>query len=238
MELPKLYKAKVKNKQMLNRRDLLVDFDIIDPPEINSKPGQFINLNVSENTFRAYSICSNSLLTNLVSIVVSIDHDGAGSVFLRNLQIGDEVKFIGPSGKFSLPNILFDTLVFFATGTGIAPFIPMWHKLINLKYKGNITVYFGIRSEDELFFVDKLDYFKKELNFEYKICVSQPTPKWGMKKGRVTELFDIKDFSNKQYFLCGHPLMIGDMIGILQKNSVLNENIYYERFTVSNKKTA
>ncbi len=236
MQLPKLYKAKLKSKQMLNNRDMLIDLELINPPEIYFKPGQFINLNVAENTFRSYSICSSSLLTNQVSIVVSVGHDGVGTKYLKESKKNDEVKFIGPSGKFFLPDNLLNNLVFIATGTGIGPFISMWYKLEELKYQGKTVVYFGVRTEDEIFFVDKLNYFKKVLNFGYKICVSRPSSKWSMPKGKVTELFDISNFLNKQYFLCGHPLMIEDMLSILEENNVADENIFHERFTVSVKK--
>ena len=74
------------------------------------------------------------------------------------------------------------------------------------------------------------------MNFEYKICVSRPSPKWDMPKGKVIELLNISDFSDKQYFLCGHPLMIEDMLNIFQRNEVPKENIFHERFTVSVKK--
>lgn len=221
---------------MLNARDMLVDFELINPTEIHFRPGQFINLNVAENTFRSYSICSSPLLSNQITIVVSVDHDGVGTKYLKNIKINDDVSFIGPSGRFFLPDNLANSLVFIATGTGIGPFISMWYKLEELKYQGNIMFYFGVRTEDEIFFVDKMDYFKEPLNFNYKLCVSRPSSEWKQTKGKVTELFDVSDFSNKQYFLCGHPLMIEDMLVILQKNGVPEENIFHERFTVFLKK--
>ena len=175
MQLPKLYKAKLKNKRMLNHRDMLVDFELIDPAEIQFKPGQFINLNVAENTFRSYSICSDPSLSREIAIAVSVSHEGVGTRYLKELQKDNEVEFIGPSGKFYLPDNLLDNLVFVATGTGVSPFVPMWHKLENAKYTGKIMFYFGVRTENEIFFVDKLDYFSKVLDFEYKICVSRPS---------------------------------------------------------------
>ena len=98
MKHPKLYKAKLKGKQMLNARDMLVEFELIKPAEIHFKPGQFINLNVAENTFRSYSICSDSSLLDKVSIVASVSHEGVGTKYLKELKQSDEIRFIGPSG--------------------------------------------------------------------------------------------------------------------------------------------
>ena len=91
---PKLYKAVVADKKMLNNRDMLLNFKLINPSEIHFKPGQFINLNVAKNTFRSYSICSDPLLLNKVSVVVSIDHDGAGTKFLKSIQLFKQARTI------------------------------------------------------------------------------------------------------------------------------------------------
>jgi NAD(P)H-flavin reductase len=43
---PKLYKAKAIKKEMINKRDLLAEFQFIEPAEFEFYPGQFVNLNV------------------------------------------------------------------------------------------------------------------------------------------------------------------------------------------------
>lgn len=60
----------------------------------------------------------------------TLDHTlflGVASNFLCNLQVGDEVKVTGPNGKrFVLPlDTTAHDYVFFATGTGVAPFRGM-----------------------------------------------------------------------------------------------------------------
>lgn len=235
MKTPKLYKAKLTHKEMLNKRDLLVEYTLVEPTNIDFDPGQFINLNVGENTFRSYSIASPITKNNSVELVVSVDHEGIGSNYLKVSSIGDETKIIGPSGRFTLPENLINELVFIATGTGVAPFIPMFYKLVDLGYKGKISLCFGVRNEDEIFFVDKFEDLKTKLDFTYKICVSQPGPNWNGAKGKVTELLEISDFNNKQFFLCGHPLMIEDMIKRLTEKGVATTNIFHEKFTVSKK---
>lgn len=95
---------------------------------------------------RLYSIASSSAgedgQGNVIATTVKrlidedvVDHTlflGVASNFLCDLQVGDEVKVTGPNGKrFVLPA---DTsqhdYVFFATGTGIAPFRGMIRDLL------------------------------------------------------------------------------------------------------------
>ncbi len=230
-----MYQVKLVTKYMLNSRDLFVEYSLVNPTEMHFIPGQFINLNVAENTYRAYSIASPANEIIKLGFVISVDQPGIGANYLKNSQIGDQTKIIGPSGRFILPQNLFRDLVFVATGTGLAPYIPIFHKLVEQKYLGKIKLYFGARNETELFFIDKLDYFKQNLNLEYIICLSQPSAEWSQPMGRVTDLFDKNDVVNKQFFLCGHPAMIDDMQNVLLSSKVDKSNIFHEKFTVNKK---
>lgn len=233
METPHLRKAKLTKKQYLNEKTLLCEFALVEPPQMQSSAGQFVSLNVGENAYRPYSICSNPKNTQKFELIATVAHNGVGSSFLKSVQINQEVTLIGPSGRFKLPKNLFSELVFIATGTGIAPFISMFYDLFGRNYTRKINLYFGLRNENELFFIDILEKFKQEFkNFSYKLCFSQPSLDWKEPKGRVTNLLDIKNFGNKQFFVCGNPYMIEDIIRILKSAGVSDSCIFYEKFTV------
>lgn len=70
---------------------------------------------------------------------------GVCSNYLCNLKIGDKVKVTGPSGKrYLLPENVHDfNYVFFATGTGIAPFRGMIIELFEAGFKGEVALVFG-----------------------------------------------------------------------------------------------
>lgn len=108
------------------------------PPGVDAK-GQ-------PHKLRLYSIASptagedgnGSVIATTVKRLIDenvVDHRlflGVASNYLCDLQVGDEVRVTGPNGKrFVLPK---DTTahdyVFFATGTGIAPFRGMIHDLL------------------------------------------------------------------------------------------------------------
>jgi ferredoxin-NADP reductase len=154
--------------------------------------------------------------------------------------VGDSVEFIGPSGRFVLPETLLDNLTFIVTGTGIAPILSMLDSLNNIKTTSNIKLYFGVRDKSELFKVDQLEHFKNTMqHFDYFLCFSQDVPEDLSKvsvKGRVTDVVEM--VANTQYFICGNPYMVADMHSKLLNKGVIHTNIFHEKFTISKKATA
>jgi ferredoxin-NADP reductase len=238
-DTPKKILATVLEKNKLNDVDLEIIFETRE--NVSFLPGQFISVNCGNGMYRSYSISSSSMDKNKVGLIAAVGHEGVGSNYLKNISIGDITELVGPSGRFVLPEVLKENIVFIATGTGIAPVLSMIDYLMNTKYEGKVELYFGIRNTKELFKEDLLKTFKNTMkNFSYTLCFSQeenPNTTSPWKKGRVTEIFQIGDINNTQYFLCGNPYMVLDMAKVLTDKGVSEQDIYNEKFTVS-KKTA
>lgn len=227
MILPTKHIGEVKSLSWLNEKILRVDFDLTSKLEFT--PGQFVNLLVGPNTYRSYSICSDSRKLPL-SIVASVAHTGIGSDYLKALKKGDSLEMLAPCGFFALKKPFAKNLVFVATGTGIAPFISMFHELLREKFEGNVVFYFGVRNPKELFFQNVLDSFKKQFsNFDYTLCFSRECGEDPCSLGRVTKFLEVRESSH--YYLCGHPEMIKDIIKLLEDQGVSKDNIFTEKFT-------
>lgn len=103
-------------------------------------------------------------------------YTGVCSNYLADLQPGDKLQATGPSGKrFLLPHNAADfNYVFFATGTGIAPFRGMIMELLESGFKGNIALIFGCTYRTDLIYAS---YFRemeaKHENFHYITCISR-----------------------------------------------------------------
>jgi len=220
----------VEYKAWLNNKIILVTFKVREPAEIDFKPGQFINLNVADREYRSYSICSEHRDKQCISIAAAVNYEGLGANYIKSLEKGDTVYFIGPSGRFCLKEPLPARLVFVATGTGVAPFIPMLSYLKDTQYQGDVLLYFGIRSESDVIFKEELDNFMLSVpHFCYQIYVSRPE-NWFGNIGRVNGFIPV-DF-DAHYYLCGHPNMIDDMLKKLSQENIPYDNIMFEKFTV------
>lgn len=244
---PQQYKAKITRKQYLTENVIEIVMEVIEPVTIKFHAGQFVSLEVAPGEFRAYSITSPESENKFISLLVEVSHQGKGANLVRELEIGDEVTFIGPSGKFTLPPLLPDQLIFVATGVGFAPFESMFSNLALNNYPGKINFFFGIRSKQDLFKIDFLLKISKKIKgLNIHLCFSREMPdtpissngraKIYQHEGRVTQIIpDILKDENISgnhtiAFLCGNPLMIEEVITKLQRIGIKSEDIIYEKF--------
>lgn len=231
---PQKFKAILSEKENLNRTVMKITLKLENPKEMEFLSGQFVSLKVSESVYRSYSIFSSMFEKSSISLIIGIAHDGVGANYVRNIQIGDIVEFIGPSGRFVFPENIFQNFIFVATGTGLSPLISMIDDTYRLIPEKNITLLFGIRSPDDLFLYDHLKKLSNmNRNFRYKICFSKETSTKieNSFKGRVTDHMIIDRFS--QYFICGNPLMVQDVTKLLIEAGIDETNIFHEKFTVA-----
>lgn len=218
----------------INNRDLFLKILHKNPRKFKFKAGQFINIQVANNTYRAYSICTNPNTVTSIGIIASVEHVGIGANYLKSLKMGDTINYIGPSGLFKLKKPFAQNLHFFATGTGIAPFLSMFSELKELNSTNNIYLYFGIRNENNLFAIKELNNFKNNLkNFEFKIFISQPTDLKKYKPQRITNVLSSIEIADSHFYLCGQPSMVDEIKTSLQNRGIPLENIIYEKFTVN-----
>lgn len=201
------------------------------------RPGQFCTFRVAEGFFRAYSISSSYKNFEEYGFLISCGHEGIGANYFRNLNIGDEVVFLGPNGHFQIIVPVAKNIIFLATGTGISPFIPMLEFLMDNSCDSKIKLIHGFRDETNLDYYKSLhqEFAKKCPNFSSSVFISQPkTNSSEFEKGRVTDFLktiDANELFNSQIYLCGHPDMINESANYLLKLGVKEENMMYEAFT-------
>ncbi len=139
---------------------------------------------------RLYSVCSPTrgedgdgrLVSTTVKRVIEEDPEtqnlflGLCSNYLSNLRPGDMVKVTGPSGKrFVLPENVDDfNYVFFATGTGIAPYRGMISDLLENGFSNQVALIFGCPYRtDLLYYTFFREMSVKHENFHYLTSISR-----------------------------------------------------------------
>ncbi|SMO53111.1 hypothetical protein [Gracilimonas mengyeensis] len=142
-------------------------------------------------------------------------YTGICSNYLADLKPGEKVQATGPSGKrFLMPENAKDfNYVFFATGTGIAPFRGMIKELFeDDDFEGQVALVFGCPYRTDLIYPD---YFRemeaKHENFQYITCVSREDRRAdGSKKYVQTSIEDCQDQLNPIFeqentliYICG-----------------------------------
>jgi benzoate/toluate 1,2-dioxygenase reductase component len=227
---PRSHQAEVIAKEFLNSAVVKLTLKGYEPFQFI--PGQFLSLKVSEENFRSYSICSDNPENAELTLLIKLLDGGLGSTYIRSLEQASTVTFIGPSGKFRLPEKTLTNssgkLIFVATGSGLAPILAMLDQLEAKQHAGKIHLLFGVRTEAELFCVNEIKSFEENFaDFSYTLCLSQdPT------SGRVTKYLSELATSNSEVYLCGNPAMISECVDLLKGRGVADETIHYEKFTL------
>ena len=199
----------------------------LDKKDISFDAGQFFSIGHEKiGINREYSVAS-SCSENYIDFFIRDVEGGVFSGELRKLKKGDKVKILGPYGEFYLRNFDPDAnFIFFATGTGIAPFIS----LIDTHNISNYEIYHGIRCFEDAYTLKSLKNYNLAISREdFKNDTSDKYRK--IIKGRIDLYVQDLIVDDKMiFFLCGNSLMVSQIYDELLKKKIKNETIFTEIF--------
>lgn len=235
MKKPQRYTAIFEDKQVYNEKFVHLHFELKEPHRLDFKAGQFLSLKVDDDgTRRAYSIASDPDIDHGVEILLDVMPQGKGVKYLQNLEFGDEVEFIAPSGRFVIANdAQEESLALVGTGSGVAPLRSMViDQLKNKQDQRQITLYWGLRYARHLVWQDDFSRWSKQYsNFHFHPTLSRAEKEWPLCRGRVTNCLNIHDLpENAGYYLCGGKAMINDVKQVLMERGVVEDRIHHEKF--------
>jgi NAD(P)H-flavin reductase len=214
-------------------RDTFVYRLVLDAP-LPFRAGQFVNLAVPEakpRPERSYSVYSSPEDPSVLELCIKLFEGGAASEYLRVRNEGDVVQIRGPFGVFTLREDE-EPVVFVCTATGIAPFRSMLFDPARRADPRPFRMYFGVRSQEDLFGVEDLEVLRQTLpDFDYRICLSRPAPGWDGYVGRVTAAL-AEDFPapTEHFYLCGNGAMIDETRELLKSRELDRRHIHVEKY--------
>lgn len=217
-----------------------ISLKLIDPPQLEFTAGQYISIEVTEikdghprQNNRPYSIASSPEEREVIKLCVNLVKGGPGSTQIHSLRLGDKLKFLYPLGYFTVNEAAATSLLFVATGTGIAPIKSMIVHLLRSGSRRPMALYWGLRSEIDLYYQEEFSSLAKEYPFfQFFMALSQPTEAWTGLKGRVTRLLPnaVQTVENLDAYLCGNGEMIKEVRTLLLEKGMPRKSIHYEKF--------
>jgi benzoate/toluate 1,2-dioxygenase reductase subunit len=203
-----------------------------DNRKINFLSGQYANIEIpASDKTRSYSF--SSISENELEFIIRLIPNGLMSEFLKKTaNIGTILKMSAPFGSFYLrdnPN----PMLFFAGGTGIAPFLSMLEYLSNNKSKQPIQLFYGATTDENLVELERLNAFKSVLSFNYSVCVSlEKSEKY--QNGFVTQWISKQELpAHYDAYICGPPLMVDAVKEVITRENISLSNFYMEKFVTS-----
>lgn len=231
-------KAKIKQKKVIAKGTLLVEFELVNE-EIDFQPGQFFFVTLPKLFYpdergdrRHFTIINSPKQKNTLSFATRLRDSGFKKT-LEKLPLETVVE-VGPiRGSFVLPKDQAN-LVFIAGGIGITPYIAMLKYIsdFNLNYK--ITLLYSNSDEESTAFLEELKKLENSLaNFKLVLTMTQQDS-WPAEKGRIDSQLVKKylsDYENKLFFVSGPPAMVEATKKELLSLGIKEENLKSENFT-------
>lgn len=212
-------------------------FKVPGEPVFDFAPGQFVTFDLpidAKVRLRSYSIASSPAGTNEFELIIVKVEDGKGTHYIFSEEIGTEFKFIGPLGKFILPENTNTDLCFIGTGTGIAPLRSMIRYIMekNLPYN-SITLIFGSRFEADILYRKEFDDLASaNPKFKFIPTLSRAGHDWNGPKGYVHDHYKhhFADGRDAQIFICGLNHMVSQCRENLAALGYSKEQIHFEKY--------
>lgn len=168
-------------------------------------------------------------------IIVKIYDNGLVSKYLFNLVKGDTTLWRGPYRGYDITPNKFNSIILFAQGTGIIPFMSIIEQILsNDDDMTKVFLYYCCHSIETILFREELYKNNSYWNFSYKVYVSSNSNGTNVKYEEpiLTRKLDIKDielnlFPNimNQYIVCGSNEFTNFYKMFLVSNDIPLENI-------------
>jgi len=197
--------------------------------------GQYANIELPGSVeHRSYSYSGVSHSGSSEFLIRLLPSGGMSDYIRSEAKVGDHLLVTGPFGGFYLRESK-APILFFAGGTGIAPFLAMLDKL---KSEGGakqpIQLFYGATSDENLVELERLEGYKKILPFDYKTCVSVgKSEKHAL--GFVTQWVKKAYLGSVAYesYICGPPAMVEAVKAAIAEEGIRLSHFYMEKFLPS-----
>lgn len=187
------------------------------PAGFNFKPGQyggFTLINPAETDAggitRRFSLLSTPEDAT-IEIATRIQNSAYKRV-LKDMPIGCEIKFAGPTGIFTLHEEKEVPAVMIAGGIGIAPFYSIIRHAKATQSTQSITLFYGNQQADYAAFLPELELIEQQHpHFKLIATMDKPNPTWHGETGYISSNMIKKyvaDIHAPIYYICGSSAMV------------------------------
>ena len=213
-------------------------FIAIENSGMSFQAGHYINVHIPGlNTPRAFSIANPPSEKNLIELNVCLIENGKGTHWLHeHLKVGDSLHFSGSYGRFFVRESAPEPMIFLAGGSGLSSPKSMIMDLFEKHETRPVTLVYGARNQQELYYRDLFQEIAKEHNnFTYIPVLSneQADSDWQGLRGYVHEAAKRHFggmFAGHKAYMCGPPPMIDACITTLMRGRLFERDMYMENF--------
>ena len=233
------FRARLAGARMLTPDIRELDFDLLDPSQIEHRPGQYVQVLVPDEgdpVYRAYSISSAAFDQNRVQLHVRLIPGGLASTYLHAIAEGDEIVFTGPYGDFRLSDDPETEIICVGGGCGMAPMANIIESLYRRWPERTCRLFFGCRTVADVFYRERWeDLARRHPGFQVVYALSAETDddaSWDGDKGfiHLSVARRLEPGVKRQAFLCGPEAMVEAVTGVLLASGMEKTDIFNDAF--------
>lgn len=206
----------------------------VDAESLDYLPGQYMNVLLPGGGHRSFSMASAPAGNRVDFHVRQVPGGRFTDEALRQLRTGDRLDVEIPLGGFRLHGEDYRPLLMVATGTGLAPLKSMLETLLDDDDCPPVSLYWGVRTERDLYFADEIRSWGERLyEFSFVPVLSRGGDTWSGRRGHVQDAVeqDLPDLSEHAVYLCGSPVMIADAKRRFLARGASAEHVYADGFS-------
>jgi CDP-4-dehydro-6-deoxyglucose reductase len=206
--------------------------------EFNYRPGQYLDVMLSEGRRRSFSIASAPADGRLIELHVRrASKSGFTGQLFDTMHSGTLLRIEGPLGQFWFRAESPRLPLFVGGGTGYAPLRAMLRQLSAAGDRRAIALYWGARTLPDLYEHAWLqDLQQRRSGFSYCPVLSEspagPAAPWTGRRGLVHEavLADHPDLAGFDVYASGPPAMIEAIRSEFLRHGLPREQLFFDSF--------
>lgn len=206
-----------------------LDLGGIDLPYL---PGQFVVVEFPDRARRAYSMSRPHDGDRGIEVVVRAKPGGVGTRWLfEELRIGDRVIVEGPYGKAYHRTDGDRPIVCIGGGSGLGPVLTIADHALGRPPGHPVTLYFGCRHPDELFFEDRLADLAGRGATVHVVVEEEAHPP--RRSGLISDAVDADwdDLTGIDVYLAGPTGMVDACLATLVRTGKASaDRVFFDRF--------
>ena len=218
---------------------------LVDPPEMNFLPGQYAELFIpGTEEHRAYSMANTPSSDERAEFIIRVYPGGRFSSLLGDevedgIKVGDSMKVRVPFGMFTMREKSEGDIIFVGGGSGMAPILSLIRHMAEKGIERKGTFYYGARTKKDLFYLDEIQELGEQLPGEFRFVPALSEPEdddeWDGETGLITDVIHRleDDLNGMEAYMAGPPPMIDAALPVLTQMGVDEDDIYYDKFTIT-----
>ena len=211
----------------------VIGVDVIDGDPFKFSSGQYATLTFANMPPRDFSMANRTNDDRLEFHIRHVDGGKVSDHILNGLKVGERIQVKGPYGVSYLRELHRGPILAIAGSTGLAPIKSIVDTALQTGMKQSIYLYFGVRAERDLYFINQLEQLAKEYSsFTFTPVLSEPSDEGTYRTGLVTDavVTDFDDLDGCKAYIAGPPAMVETAIEKLQLLGIRREDCHADAF--------